>query len=309
LALSRAGLNRLTPYATAILLLAANAPDIDVASAAWGSLAYLNYHRHLTHALIAAPFMALLPLLVVRPFARATFKWRAAYLVSLIGVVSHLALDLTNIYGVRLLLPFSGRWSRLDITPVIDPWILGALILAVSATALSGLIGSEIGEKPRPGRLAATLALAFLLLYNGARAILHQQTVAILDSRVYSRFPSKRVAALPREFNPLAWRGLVESGSSYLRFNVDVVGNFDPTDYHEIRFPEDREAIQSARETEVFRDFLAFSQFPAWTVTPITEPSNGFRVEATDLRFNGGFTATAILDAQRKVVRAWFEFL
>jgi hypothetical protein len=41
LALSRAGLNRLTPQATAILLLAANAPDIDVVSAAGGSLAYL----------------------------------------------------------------------------------------------------------------------------------------------------------------------------------------------------------------------------------------------------------------------------
>ena len=307
--MSRAGLNRLTPHATAILLLAANVPDIDVASAAWGSLAYLNYHRHLTHALVVAPLMAILPLLIVRLFAPKAMRWWQAYLMSLAGVLSHLALDLTNVYGVRLLLPFSARWFRLDITHVIDPWILGALILAVSATALSGLIGSEIGEKRRPGRVAATLALAFLLLYDGARAVLHQRALSTLDSRVYSRSSPKRVAAFPREFNPFAWRGVVESGSSYLRFNVDVEGNFDPTDYREIRFPEDGEAIRSARETEVFRDFLAFSQFPAWTVTPVSEPANGFRVEATDLRFNGGFRATAILDGQRKVVRAWFEFL
>ena len=61
LAFSRVGLNRLTPQATAVLLLAANAPDIDVVSAAGGSLNYLHYHRHLTHSLLMAPVMALLP--------------------------------------------------------------------------------------------------------------------------------------------------------------------------------------------------------------------------------------------------------
>ena len=51
LLLSRAGLNRWTPLATPILILAANAPDIDVVTAAGGSLNYLHYHRHLTHSL------------------------------------------------------------------------------------------------------------------------------------------------------------------------------------------------------------------------------------------------------------------
>src|SRR5437764_14642273 len=86
LALSRAGLNRLTPRATAVLLLAANIPDIDVISSAWGSLAYLNYHRHLTHSLLLAPAMAALPLLLARVAAR---EWKMAYLVSLAGVASH----------------------------------------------------------------------------------------------------------------------------------------------------------------------------------------------------------------------------
>jgi len=253
--------------------------------------------------------MALLPLVIIRLVARKPIEWRWAYLVSLTGVLSHLGFDLTNVYGVRLLLPFSARWLQLDITHVIDPWILGALILAVSATALSGLIGSEIGEKVRPGRVAATLALAFVALYNCARAVIHQRAVAILESRVYSRSLPKRVAAFPREFNPLAWRGVVDTGSSYLLFNLQVGGPFDPTDYRAIHSPEDAQAIRSARETKVFRDFLAFSQFPVWTVVPVSDPPNGFRVEATDLRFRGGFTATAILDAQRRVTRVWFEFL
>src|SRR5262249_16948552 len=136
LALSRAGFNRLTPQATAILLLAANAPDVDVAAAMGGSLIYLKYHRHLTHSLLMAPLMAFLPLLFVRLASRQPMAWRMGYLVSLAGVVSHLALDWTNVYGVRLLLPFSRRWLGLDITPVVDPWIWGALLLAVIAPAL-----------------------------------------------------------------------------------------------------------------------------------------------------------------------------
>src|SRR5439155_7482791 len=183
LALSRAGLNRLSPRATAILLLAANVPDIDVVTSSFGPLTYLNYHRHLTHSLLLAPVMAFLPLLVVRLVTRKPMEWKRAYLVSIAGLASHLALDLTNVYGVRLLLPFSARWLRLDTTSVVDPWIWGALILSVIAPALSGLIGSEMGEKrKRPGRVAATLALLFLLLYDSGRAVLHDRALLILDS-------------------------------------------------------------------------------------------------------------------------------
>src|SRR5258707_12015737 len=101
--LARAGLRRVSPYATPMILLAANAPDVDVVSAAGGSLAYLHYHRHLTHSLLMAPVVALLPVLIVRLATRKPISWPMAYVASLIGVASHLALDLTNMYGIRLL--------------------------------------------------------------------------------------------------------------------------------------------------------------------------------------------------------------
>ena len=63
--LSRAGLNRLTPMAAPIVMLAANSPDIDIVTLAGGPLTYLHYHRHLTHALAAMPVMALLPVVLV----------------------------------------------------------------------------------------------------------------------------------------------------------------------------------------------------------------------------------------------------
>src|ERR1700761_1053944 len=116
--LARAGLNRLTPGATAILLLSANAPDIDVLAAAGGSLNYLRYHRHLTHSLAALPVLALLVVLLVRIAGRSPIQWAGAFLAAAAGIGSHLLLDYTNMYGIRLLLPFSDSWQRLDWTPV-----------------------------------------------------------------------------------------------------------------------------------------------------------------------------------------------
>jgi len=155
LALSRAGLNRRSVYATPILLLAANAPDIDIVAMAGGSAAYLHYHRHLTHALLAIPFLALLPVLIVRLFARKQFNWKWAYLISLLGVATHPLLDWMNAYGVRLFLPFSGDWVRLDVSSLADLWIWAVLLLAALAPALAKLVSSEIGARPSSRWLAS----------------------------------------------------------------------------------------------------------------------------------------------------------
>jgi inner membrane protein len=101
--LSRIGLKRWTPLATPILLLAANAPDIDIASLAGGPLSYLHYHRHLTHSILAMPVMALGTVALVWAFARKSgIRWTGAFFAALIAVASHLLLDLTNVYGIRL---------------------------------------------------------------------------------------------------------------------------------------------------------------------------------------------------------------
>ena len=215
--LSRAGLDRLTPYAAPILMLAANAPDIDVVSAAGGSLNYLNYHRHLTHAVAMLPLMALLPVLLVRLFARRPLHWGAAYLISAIGVASHLALDSTNVYGVRLLLPFSAQWFHLDITSVIDVWIWAMILLALAGPLISRLVSSEIGAKTRgvAARRFALAALAFLALYNGGHAVLHARALAMLDARVYQGSAPTRVAAFPDPVDP--WRFSRPGGNARIR--------------------------------------------------------------------------------------------
>ncbi len=312
--LSRAGLGRRVPYAPAILMLAANAPDIDVISLVGGPLAYLNWHRHITHGLAALPLMALLPVLVVRLFARKTFRWLPALGIALAGAASHLALDYTNVYGLRLFLPFWSDWYPGNLISVVDLWIWAAFLIALAAPLLSRLVSSEIGgrKSATPGRAWARLALVFLTLYAGGRMVLRERAVATLEARLYEGSPPVRAAAFPTPANPFRWRGLVETADFYALDDVNLLGNFDPTQARLYYKPEAARALDAARRTPVFQEYLRFALYPLWRVTPAPEPEDGVRVEAMDLRFGApgrpGFVATAILNARLEPVRVWFEF-
>ena len=313
--LSRAGLNRWTPRATAVMLLAANAPDVDIVTLSGGSLSYLHWHRNITHSLVAIPVMALVVVALVRLAGRKPLSWPGAFAAALVGVASHLLLDWTNSYGVRLFVPFSDRWLRLDLTSLFDPWILAVALLAIMAPVVGRLVGSEISSgtaKARHhGRGFAWFALIFLLVYNYGRMALHARALATLDSRVYNGVAPSRVAAFPAA-NPWRWQGLAETADFIAMADVDLSENFDPLGATIFHKPDPDPAIDAARSTPTFQEFLKFSQFPLWRVTPAPDLENGKLVEVLDLRFGNpfapGFMASAVVNDRNQVVRTEFQW-
>jgi len=148
-ALARSGLDRSTPLATTALAVGANLPDVDLAWSSFHSaLAYLHYHRGWTHSLLGFAVLApalWLALLVVDRWLLARRSPAAARARPLpllgacaIGVGSHLLMDLANSYGVRLLLPWSDRWSYGDLWVIVDPWLWLFLGGAVYMTGQGG---------------------------------------------------------------------------------------------------------------------------------------------------------------------------
>jgi inner membrane protein len=164
-ALSRAGLNRTTPLATATLVIAANAPDIDILAALQGSYASLALRRGVTHGPIALVLLPALITAVVLTYDRVWRRRRQAdeqpvrpwpiLLLALIGVLTHPLLDWMNTYGIRLLMPFSDRWFYGDVLFIIDPWVW--LILATPLAA--------VYSRNRRGRIA-------WMLLGGAATVL-----------------------------------------------------------------------------------------------------------------------------------------
>jgi inner membrane protein len=312
--LSRAGLNRISPQATLLLILSANAPDIDILALAGGRLNYFHYHRHLTHSLIFAPVLAATLVtifrLVQRLAGRAALPWLSSFWVALVGIGSHLLLDLTNDYGERLLLPFSGAWLALDICAIYDLWIFAIFLFCLAAPFLSDLVGGEIGAGTRsryPSRFFPCLALILLVAYDGGRFVLHQRALAVVDARQYDGANALRVAAFPNPSNPARWQTLAETASSYRIYDLNLFGPlggfFDPGQGQTASKSEFSPAIEAANQTEPFRVLRDFARFPLWRAI---QTEGGTKVTLFDVRFP--FLAEAELDRSGRIETSAFQF-
>ncbi len=136
LAAAKAGLERVSPYATAVCVVAANAPDADLITLAGGQWFYLQHHRGITHSIVGTLALALfVPLIFYtaeRVIARARgatpkIRLRGLVLASLVASATHPLLDLTNNYGLRPFLPWSAKWYYGDLVFILDPWLWLAL--------------------------------------------------------------------------------------------------------------------------------------------------------------------------------------
>jgi inner membrane protein len=130
---AKSGLERLSPAATPLCILAANSPDSDLVvllfSDRW---TFLHHHRGITHAIVGVLFLAvLLPAVfygVDRLLAKLRhrpprIKFGGLLLASLIVSATHPLLDWTNNYGIRFLLPWNTGWSYGDLVFIVDPFI------------------------------------------------------------------------------------------------------------------------------------------------------------------------------------------
>jgi inner membrane protein len=310
--LARTGLNRLTPRGMWIAAISANIPDVDAVSIIGGTETYFRYHRWITHAIVSAPVMALLVVLLVAAISRQRLPWFRAWLVALIGVASHLLLDATNPYGIRLFLPFSADWPGLDSTHVIDVWIWAILFIGFFWPILSGLVSSEIGAKKNSGRGIAMAALVFVALYNSGRILLHQRAMETIQSRIYNGAAPRRVVAFPQSVNPMLWDGWVETDRAWLAVNVDLTREFDPEPVGTFWKPDSIPMLNAARQIPVFDELSQFAKTPYWRVLPAEQPAGAERIELIDLRFRRadrqGFTATAVFDADGRLLTSGFHF-
>jgi inner membrane protein len=314
LALARAGLNRLTPRATLLLFLSANIPDIDIASLAKSQFAYLEVHRGLTHSLVAMPILAAVCVAVTAAIYRQRLPWVQAWFVGAIGVASHLLLDWTNSYGIRLFLPFSAQWLHLDLNALTDGPILAALAIAAVWPWLSGLVSGEIGDARKSS--GQGIAVAVLLLCGGfevCRYVVHKRAIAQMESRLYAGAPAIEAAALPTALNPFLWRGIVETQSSWLEFNLSTLGQLNIESARTFFRSPPSEAVAEAKRTPEFSYFIYFARFPVWSVQPVAVgDGDGKRVELTDLRFGepgrGSFHCVALENSYGKILGAWFTF-
>jgi len=159
LTVAKAGLERLSPGATTLCVLAANAPDSDIVVLAFGDRwTFLHHHRGITHAIVGVITLAIvLPLIfygVDRLWSRykdqpPKTKLKGLMLASCIASATHPLLDWMNNYGIRWFLPWSQKWSYGDLVFIVDPYIWlvlgGAVFLLTARSGFLKIVWGVIG--------------------------------------------------------------------------------------------------------------------------------------------------------------------
>lgn len=307
--MSRAGLNRKTGLATATLVLAAEASDIDVFYAFRGPVAALQHHRGWTHSFVGVPVMAALALLIVWAWNRLFWKrrldrsapvamgrnrlpvrWGVLYGIALLGPLSHILLDYTTAYGIRMFEPFSYKWYEWGTVSIVEPFMLAALILGLILPSLFRLIHEEIGARqPQfPGRAGALAALAAIVLMWGVRDFYQRRAVAALEARTYQGEDAVRVSAYPYPWNPFVWHGVVETRDFYQTVQVDCLrGEIDPQGQARTYYkPEETAVLEAGKKSYLGRVYLDWAKYPLTMAAPVEEGNVAYRVRFIDLRYS-----------------------
>ena len=296
-ALGEAGLKRRTRFGNATLMIASNLPDIDVLVFATGTPA-VAFRRGWTHGILAD---ALLPpllagvMLFVASRRRATSRAPSirpmqVLLLSYIGVILHVSMDLLNTYGVRLLMPFSQRWFYGDVLFIIDPWLW---------LALGTGVGLSIRRRaPNWSRASLAVGAAYVLaMLVGARAA--RAEMIERWQQVEGR-PPQALMVGPIPVTPWQRQIIIDAGDRYetgtftwrprdIRFDIDDVPKNDSDPL-----------VAAARKAPNIRAFLIWSRFPFWTLEPV---EGGTRVTVGDMRFNGGRGVALRSFTQSTIVR------
>jgi inner membrane protein len=303
--LGRAGLNRKTALATAVLTIASELPDIDIFYEINGPVSGFQHHRGWTHSFLGVPVMAVLAVALVMAFDR-WWPWRRKkprelpvkigwlYGFGIVGGLVHMLLDFTNSYGLRPFLPFNYRWYHWDIVNIIEPVMLLFLLAGLVLPRLFSLIQEEIGAKRAPGRGWPIAALLLIVVMWGVRDYEHRRAIGGMSSLEYGEGLPIRLSAFPAAINPFRWYGVVENERTYVTFAVDTMkAEVDPAGRMRFwRKPPETEATLAAKRSHAGRVYLDWSDYPYLETEPIIS-NGGHRVIFLDLRY-GYLSRTAL---------------
>jgi inner membrane protein len=334
-ALAETGLKKLSRYAAPTLIIGANLPDVDAIATFWGGDTALYFRRGWSHGVLA---LLILPLLLAGTIW-LWHRWRgyrsphapplrtgAIVALSFLAVWSHPLLDWLNTYGVRLLMPFDGRWFYGDTLFIVDPWVwllaAAGVVLARSTShlALAGwvllgglttLIILMTTLVPLPVKVLWLLGLSAIVF---TRWRMPSQTLQLLvarasfsvlvlylcvayglarvaESTIAARYPTPLEAqANPIPGVPTAHRVVLVYDDLYRVIMADGK-------VLEVPRQEPNAIVLAALEADSVRGFANWMRYPYWE---ITETETHWVVHFRDLRYlNPGETTRGVIGLAR----------
>lgn len=259
--------------ATWTLIGATLLPDVDhIMLRLLGPMAYLKYHRGFTHSIIGGLLLALLLAGLVYIIIRSSRKvgYLRLFGLSILGIYTHILLDLITSYGTQLLFPFSTYRYSLDLVFIVDPYL--TLIF------LAPLVFMRF-SKIRMTIIALSLTVVYLVT-----AFINQGMASAKGNKIAREMGIEivRYGVFPLPLSPFRWSVIVEDRWRYYQMNLDILkGNRSIMVFE--KGPWDNGLIKKAGDMEIVKTYLWFARFPMVTLKEI---KGGYLLEYYDLRFN-----------------------
>lgn len=282
--MGQAGLKQKTGLAMPALIIGANLPDIDAACFYWLEGAeHLGFRRGITHG---PPAMVLLPLVLAgllwgwdrwqarrgtRPEGRLPVRFTWLYLLSLAACLTHPALDWLNVYGIRLLEPFSSRWFYGDTLFIIDVWLWAVLGISVWLSLRAETSGGNSARRARLGLLAGSL----YIFANGV-------ITGLAEKRTFDPATYTETIASPV---PLAFweRELIFANAEG---RVAILPGYDLRNWKDLNVAEPADLpLSFCKLDEAARQDREVAAFLFWSRAPFATRGEGGSVTLHDARF------------------------
>lgn len=273
-----------------VLLISSILPDIDYVTRLWGTDVFLKYHRGITHGILA---LFIVPAIIGLIFGlRKGFFYY--FFIALFGYATHLFMDLTNQYGMRILSPLDWQQYSLDLTFIIDPYITTGLIISVILCRFN-----------KKRAIAIAIITVFLLIaYTGGRYYLQGKTKDFLREQLEAN--TYKMCPLPNDF--LRWWFIARSGNEIKAGFADLFTK--RVCIQELYRIVDKEPfIERSKENRVVKNFLYFARYPYPEVRKDSEKTTVLWRELS-YSFMAGehFVAKVEFDKEGKVLNSYFKF-
>ena len=258
-ALAEAGLKRKTALGSATLMIAANLPDVDVISVPFGHS--LGFRRGITHGV---PALVILPF-VLTGILLAWHRWRGRsadvpdakwlLLLSAVGMLTHPFLDWMNTYGMRWLMPLSGRWWYADTLFIVDPWVW----LALSA-------GVWFSRK-RGSLTPARVSIAFVVVYIAGMMMLASASRSAVRSALTARgITADTVVVEPVPANPVRRRVIYHWNAAYHLADYHILRRALSEPWVSSPINQDHRAVARAKEMPAGREYHSWTRLPYYVI-------------------------------------------
>jgi inner membrane protein len=250
---------------------------VDVGVFATHTLA-MSFRRGWTHGVLAqlALPIALTGIMLVvdrllRKGAPDRVKVVPLLLLSYLGVLLHVFLDLLNSYGVRLLMPFSERWFYGDALYIVDPFLYLTLGLG---WWISSRRDTTVTPNPfRPARIGLMFAAIYIAVMVGSNLLARRE---VRGGLVRAGRPSDtRFMVTPVFANPLRREVVIDVGDRYEKGHLwfEPLPHFRPAGYGVAKGLDDP-GVQPALQLPRAQAYLKWSRYPFVQVNP-TPPLAG----------------------------------